>query len=276
MFRYTRLTFAREFVLLVGALIFCVPIYLLLSVSLKSDQASIASPFGLPTHPVGTNFSTAWTNGTYPGFVHSMLNSLMITVGTVAVLILFGSLGAYVLARRKTKLTTGLYFAFVLGYILPLQLAIIPLFSAMHRAGLTGTVYGAILLYSGLLMPLAVFLYTGFVRTVPHAYEESAQLDGAGPLRAFAYVVFPLLRPVTATVAILAGVTVWNDFFVSLIFLSGSSASTLPAMLYGTVGDYTSQYNLTFASVLLAVAPIILFFLLAQRQLVKGFAGGLR
>jgi raffinose/stachyose/melibiose transport system permease protein len=276
MFRYTRLTFARELLLLAGALIWCIPVYLLFTLSLKSDSDAISSPYSLPAKPTTSNFSTVWENSPFPGFARAMINSTIITGGTVTVLIVFGSLAAYVLGRHQGKLSSALYFAFVLGYILPLQLAIIPIFSAMRKASLTGTWYGAVILYSGLLMPLAVFLYTGFVRTLPRSYEEAAQVDGASPFVAFRKIVFPLLRPVTVTVALVAGVTVWNDFFVSLIFLSGSHATTLPAMLYGTVGEYTSRYNLTFAAILLAVLPIIVFFLFAQKHLMRGFAVGLR
>ena len=276
MFRYTRRTFARELLLLLGALAFCLPMYLLVSMSVKNKDDALRSPFGLPTRPTVSNFSSVWRSSPYPGFARAMINSLVITTGTVLLLIVFGSLAAYVLGRRSTRLTGVLYFAFVLGYILPLQLAIIPLFSTMHKADLTGTIRGAILLYTGLLMPLSVFLYTGFVRALPRGYEEAAQVDGAGPVATFVRIVFPLLRPVTVTVALLAGVTVWNDFFVSLIFLNGSPATTLPAMLYGTVGEYTSQYNLTFAAVAFAVAPIVVFFLFAQRSMMKGFASGLK
>lgn len=276
MFRYTRLTFVRELLLLASALIFCLPVYLLFTLSLKTDQEAISSPYTLPAQPVADNFLEVWQNSPYPGFAQAMINSVIITAGTVILLVAFGSLAAYVLGRHQGKLSRVLYFAFLLGYILPLQLALIPIFTVMRHARLTGTWYGAILLYTGLLMPLAVFLYTAFVRALPRSYEEAAQIDGASPFLAFRKVVFPLLRPVTVTVSLLAGVTVWNDFFVSLIFLSGSDATTLPAMLYSTVGEYTAKYNLTFAAVLLAVLPIIAFFLFAQKHLMQGFAAGLR
>lgn len=276
MHRYRTTTFVREFVLIVVALIFCVPFYLLFTLSFQTDEQAVSSPYTLPNPATLSNFATVLNESPFPGFVTSLINSLLITGGTVALLIIFGALGAYVLGRSEGRTSKVLYFSFVLGYILPLQLAIIPIFSIMRSAKLNGTVGGAIVLYAGLLMPLAVFLYTGFVRTLPRAYEEAAELDGASPLAIFWRVVFPLLRPITATVALVAGVVVWNDFFVSLIFLSGSPATTLPAMLYSTVGEFTSRYNLTFAAVLLAILPIIVFFLFTQKSMMRGFAGGLR
>ena len=136
--------------------------------------------------------------------------------------------------------------------------------------------FGQILLETGLLMPLTVFLYTGFVRTLPKEYEEAAQVDGATQFRTFVRIVFPLLRPITGTVAVLTGVVVWNDFFLPLIFLTGSKYEPLPVAVYSFVGDYASQWNYIFASVVVALVPILGFYLLAQRQLIRGFSGGIR
>jgi len=125
-------------------------------------------------------------------------------------------------------------------------------------------------------MPLAVFLYTGFIRALPRDYEEAAYMDGASRLRTFIRVVFPLLLPVTATVAVLASVIVWNDFFGQLIFLGGSSRETLPVIVYSFVGQYSSQWNLIFAAVVVTLAPVLAFYVFAQRQLVRGFSGGIK
>jgi len=191
-------------------------------------------------------------------------------------LVVLGSLCAYVLARRPSRLGTALCLLFVLGIILPFQLAIIPVYVVLRRAELTGSYAGMILLYVGLLMPLTVFVYTGFIRGLPREYEEAARVDGASLLRTYVRVVFPLLLPVTATVAILAGLFVWNDFFLPLIFLFGSDKETLPVALYSFVGESTSQWNLIMAGVAISVAPILAFYVLAQRSLIRGFTGGIR
>jgi raffinose/stachyose/melibiose transport system permease protein len=274
--RYTRVTFARELGLLAGAVVFCVPLYLLVTLSLKTNAEVYTSPLSVPTKLHVGNYSEAWTNGGTPSLGRAALNSTVITLGTVTCLIVIGSLGAYTLARRPSRLSSTLYFLFVLGFILPFQLAIIPIYVAMRHANLTGNFVGAITLYTGLLMPLAVFLYAGFVRALPKEYEEAAQVDGASLLRTFARVVFPLLRPITGTVALLTGLIVWNDFFAALIFLSGSKVSTLPLAIYGFVGENVSQWNLIFAGVAISIAPVLIFFVFAQKQLIHGFTGGIR
>jgi raffinose/stachyose/melibiose transport system permease protein len=146
----------------------------------------------------------------------------------------------------------------------------------MREIGLVPSYLGIIILNIGLFMPLTVFLYTGFVRVMPRDYEEAAQVDGASMLRTFVRVVFPLLRPVTATVAVLTGVLCWNEFFVPLIFLSGSDYQTLPVAVYSFVGEFVTRFNFIFAAVVIAIAPVLLFYLFAQRQLIRGFSGGIR
>lgn len=164
----------------------------------------------------------------------------------------------------------------MLGIILPYQLAVVPSYVVLRAVGLVPSQFGLIVLYTGLLMPIAVFMYTSYVRTLPRDYEEAAYVDGAGRIRAFVRVVFPLMYPVTATVAILTGLIVWNDFFIQLIFLGGSADATIPVEVYSFVGEFTAQWNLMFASVIVAIAPVLIFFIFAQRQLVRGFSGGIK
>ncbi|HEX7084500.1 MAG TPA: carbohydrate ABC transporter permease [Gaiellaceae bacterium] len=272
-FRYTRQSFVREVLFIAIALAFCVPWYILLTLSLKTNTQVYFSPLSLPTKGYFRNYSIAWNQS---GLGGSMLNSFIITVASVAGLIVVGSLGGYAIARRESKLASGLYFLFVLGIILPFQLAILPTFFIFRHLHLTGGLLGMILLHIGLTTPLSVFLYTGFVRALPREYEEAAQVDGAGFLRTYLRVVFPLLSPVTGTVAVLSSVVIWNDFFVSLIFLFGSTTQTLPLALYSFVSEDVSQYNLIMAAVAITIVPILAFYIFAQRQLIRGFAGGIR
>jgi raffinose/stachyose/melibiose transport system permease protein len=215
----------------------------------------------------------AWENG---GLASALISSFVITACSVAALIVIGSLCAYVLARRPGRLSTALYILFLLGIIVPFQLSIIPVYVVFHQLGLIGTYLGMILLWVGIATPLTVFLYTGFVRTLPRDYEEAARMDGAGLLRTYVKVVFPLLRPVTGTVAILTGLFIWNDFFLSLIFLSGSQAQTLPVAVYSFVGEYVTQWNFVFATLIIALLPLVAFFVVAQKQMIRGFVGGIR
>lgn len=276
LFSYTRRAFARELTLIAGAILFCVPAYVLVVLSLKTTSDTYTKPLTLPDPAQFGNYGNAWAQTGTSNLGHAMQTSALITVSSVAALIALGSLCAYALARRPSRLSTTLYILFVLGIVFPFQLAVIPLFVVLRHLHLTGTVLGMVILYTGLLMPFTVFLYTGFIRVLPKDYEEAAQVDGAGLFRTWFRVVFPLLIPITGTVAVLAGVIIWNDFFLPLIFLYGSNNETLPLALYSFVGQSASQWNLIMAAVAISVAPIIAFYLFAQRQLIRGFAGGIR
>jgi raffinose/stachyose/melibiose transport system permease protein len=260
------------------AIVFASPFYILVAMSLKpSSEVFTTSPLVPSLTPDFTNFVKVFTaDAGGSGMAAALVSSVVITVISVLLLILIGSLCAYALARRTGRLSNALYLLFVIGIIVPFQLSIIPLYVVFRPLGLIGSYLGMIILWVGVLMPLVVFLYTGFVRSLPRDYEEAARIDGAGAIRTYWNVVFPLLRPVTGTVAILAGLFIWNDFFVSLIFLGGSRVQTLPVAIYGFVGEYVSQWNFVFAAVIIAILPIAIFFLVAQRQFIKGFAGGIR
>jgi raffinose/stachyose/melibiose transport system permease protein len=276
LFRYTSRSLVRELLVVLLALVFCIPGYALITLSLKSPAQVYTTPLSVPTAPKVGNYKTAWSQGGQNGMGQAMVGSAIITTGSVIGLIVIGSLCAYALARRPSRLSASLYALVVMGIILPFQLAIIPIYVVMRHLHLTGTYPGMILLYIGLLMPFTVFLYTGFIRALPKEYEEAAQVDGAGLLRTYMRVVFPLLAPVTGTVAILAGVFIWNDFFTPLIFLSGTGKTTLPLAIYSFVGEYASQWNLVMAAVAISVAPILVLYLAAQRHMIRGFAGGIR
>jgi raffinose/stachyose/melibiose transport system permease protein len=274
--RYSGRTLLRELVLVALAAVWWLPFYLLFVNSVKSPDATAASPLGVPSDPDFGVYSTAWQGSGSGTLGHSLVSSIIITAGSVVAMIAIGSVASYVIARRGGRLGSVLYILFVAAIMLPVQLAVIPLYAAFRHLDLVGNYLGMIILWTGLLMPLSVFLYTGFIRQLPRDYEEAARVDGATQLRTFWRVVFPLLRPVTGTVAILTGVIVWNDFFLPLVFLGGTSRVTLPVAVYSFVGTYQTQWNLIFAAVTVSVVPILAFYLVAQRQLIKGFSGGIK
>jgi raffinose/stachyose/melibiose transport system permease protein len=273
MTRYTWKSFSRELTLLALAVIWWVPFYFLVVVSLKPTDEIFVTPTSFPDEFAFGNYPDAWSEA---GLGRALVNSIVITGGSVIALIALGSLAAYAIARRPGKLSGGLYLLFVLGIILPFQLGLVPTYVVLREFDLVGTYVGMILLYTGIWMPMSVFLYTGFLRAMPKEYEEAAQVDGASLFRTFRRVIFPLLRPVTGTVAILTGLIIWNDFFLSLIFLSGTDNTPLPVRVYGFVGEFASRWNLIFAAVAVSIVPVFLFFLFAQKQLIRGFTGGIK
>lgn len=275
--RYTPRTLVREFSMVVIGLVWLIPFFLLINISLKPGGIEVyQSPFQPASHPTLSNYSTAWQGSPLGSLGHGFVSSAIITFSSVLLLIAIGSLTAYTIARRGGRFSRLLTLLFTFGLILPVQLGTIPLFAEMRKLGLVGGYVGMIIIYVGLLMPVTVFLYTGFLRSLPLDYEEAARVDGASPLRTFFRVVFPLLRPATGTVAILCGLIIWNDFFTPLIFLGGSSHATLPVVIYSLVAGLGTEWNVIFAAVAISIAPLIVFFIFAQRQLIRGYSGGIK
>ena len=257
MLRYRPRTFGLEVLMLAIGLAFLYPVYVLVKLSFEQSG----------------NYSGAW-NGAHLGA--AMLNSTIITVISLIALVMVGSTAAYYLARTHTRLAYGLYLLFLLGIVLPFQLALVPLYKFMKDTGLLGSYASMILFYTGLQVPFTIFLYTGFLRALPREYGEAALVDGANHWQSFTRVTFPLLRPITGTVVILNAVFVWNDFVTPLVYLGGTPNETLPVVVYQFVGQYVSNWGYIFAAVVVASLPILVVFLLLQRYVIKGFASGLK
>jgi raffinose/stachyose/melibiose transport system permease protein len=255
------------------AAVFLFPVYALITLSMKDSRQISESPLAPPSPPTFANFGDAWSSASLGS---ALLNSTIITVASLLVLIVLGSTGAYYLARRARGLGYGLYILFLLGIVLPFQLGMIPLYKLVDDLGWLGTYHGMVLFYTGIQLPFTVFLYTGFIRALPQDYAHAALIDGCNHLQAFTRVVFPLLRPITGTVVILNAVFIWNDFFTPLLYLGGSDKETVPVAVFSFQGQYVSDYGLVFAGLVLAALPVLVVFLLLQRYVIKGFAGGLK
>jgi raffinose/stachyose/melibiose transport system permease protein len=271
--RYRARTFGLELGMIAAAVAFLFPLYVLVTLSLKTPSEASGGGLGLPSDADFGNYSSAWTEATLGG---ALFNSTLITVVSLVVLIVLGSLAAYYLARTRRRLSYGLFILFLVGIILPFQLALIPLYKMMKDAGLLGTYWSMILFYAGLQLPFTIFLYTGFLRALPREYGEAALVDGATHWQSFRRITFPLLRPITGTVIILNAVFVWNDFLTPLLYLGGSPNETVPVVIYQFVGQYTSSWQLVFAGVVLAILPVLVLYLLLQKYVIRGFASGLK
>ncbi|MDQ0615351.1 raffinose/stachyose/melibiose transport system permease protein [Microbacterium sp. W4I4] len=270
--RYTWRKLALEVGMIVAAAIFVVPLYLLIVTAFKSPSET-SSPFAPPSAPTFENFVTAWEQGNLPA---ALANSVIVTVASVLLLVVTSSLAAYPLARITQGWSRGAYLAFLFGLMLPIQLSLIPVYLAMRNVGLTGTLLGIILVYGGLQMPFCIFLYVEFLRSVPRDYDEAASIDGAGHFRTFVHVLLPMLRPITGTVVVLNSVMIWNDFYMPLLYLSGTGNQTLPVAIYGFVGAWTSQWNVIFAALILAALPVLVVFMLMQKAVFRGYSSGLK
>jgi raffinose/stachyose/melibiose transport system permease protein len=271
--RYRPRTFGLELLMIGIGLLFLYPVYVLVNLSLKNPQEISEASLALPGSIEFENYSKAWDGASLGA---AMLNSTIITVLSLLCLVAVGSLASYYLARTQTKLSYGMYLLFLLGIVLPFQLALVPLYKLIKDTGLLGSYTSMILFYTGLQMPFTIFLYTGFLRALPREYGEAALVDGASHWQSFTRITFPLLRPITGTVIILNAVFVWNDFLTPLVYLGGTPNETLPVVVYQFVGQYVSSWGYIFAAVVVASLPILVLFLLLQRFVIKGFASGLK
>lgn len=263
--------FASLIIVSLWTAIVLIPLLVLFSVAIKSAPDLLNNPIGWPHTFAWSNFSDAWTNA---NLGQAFFNSVLVTSFSVVGVVVPGAMAAYPLARRRGAWSNHIYTYFVAGIIIPAQLGLIPLYREMNTLQLINTYQGAILLYIAGNLPLVIFLYTGFLKTVPRELEDAALIDGAGPWSSFWLVVFPLLRPVTATVIITTSLFVWNDFFIPLLFLQRDETHTLPLAIFTFAGQYNDNWTLIFASVVLASLPMIVLFLFLQRYFIKGIAGG--
>jgi raffinose/stachyose/melibiose transport system permease protein len=270
--RYRPRTLLLELTMVLVGVAFVFPVYILINLSLKrpNDQSS---PLSLATHPTLSNYGDAWHKA---GLGGALANTFIVTALSVALIVVLSSLAAYPLARVARAWSKAVFGLFIVGLLLPFQLALIPLYTTIRDLHLLGTLWSLVIFYVGLQMPFSIFLYVAFLRALPRDYEEAAAIDGCTPLRGFVTVVFPLLRPITGTVAILNAIFVWNDFLTPLLYLSGSSHQTVTVALFGFVGQFVSEWNLVFAGLVISIAPLLLAYFLMQRSIIRGFAGGLK
>jgi raffinose/stachyose/melibiose transport system permease protein len=261
----------RHAVLGAAALFAVLPVAFLYLSSFKSLEEFFRDPYGLPPVWRVDNYAQAWTEAQV---ATTLANSVVATVGGVALNLAVTLPAAYALARLRFRLRPLVYLAFVGGLVVPLQLVLLPLLLVMTRLQLTGSVASLVLAYAALTIPMSVLFLTSFIGALPASIEEAARVDGAGPVRVLLAIVLPLARPGIAAVAILTGVWVWNDFIVALILATRPSLQTLPVGIMSFFGVYSTEWTLAFASVCIAAAPLLLAYLVLTRQFIAGLTSG--
>ena len=256
------------------AVVFLLPVVLVLINSFKSRLYITATPFSLPDATTFVGLENYLTGLQSSGFVEAFGRSVFITVGSVSLLVVGGSMTAWFLMRQNNWLCRGLYYLFVFSTIVPFQMVMYTLTYVAGSLGLNNSV-GILPVYLGFGSGLTVFLLSGFVRGIPREVEEAATVDGAGPLRTFFQVVFPMLRPTAVTVSILNAMWIWNDYLLPYLLL-GSGQKTVPvAIQMAMQGAYGStDYGGLMAMLVLAIIPIIAFYLLGQRYIISGVVAG--
>ena len=253
-------------------LVMLVPIYYLLITTFKSPAEAAASPLGLPTHFTFTNYQKAISAMNYG---QALKNNLIIAVVSIVCLLFFSSMAAYTIARSRRRLFRIIHSIFMVGLIIPFQISIIPLYKILAGVNLMNTHLGVILVDVFCInLPLSIFLMRGFIHTVPMELEEAAMIDGCGVFQCFWKIIFPLLKPIVSTVAILDMLAIWNDFMTPLLFLQSSEKQVLLQQVYRNVGPFSTDWTSFFPMLVMATLPLVLFYLVMQKQIIEGVVAG--
>ncbi|OXM54446.1 carbohydrate ABC transporter permease [Amycolatopsis alba] len=258
---------------IVASAIFFVPLYYVLVNVFKPGDLIAREPASVPLPPTLTNVHAVLTRPDGLFWV-SLANSMLVTLLSILVLTVLSAMLGHYLARSDKRWTKVLALILLAGLMIPPQVILIPVTEVLRLTGLMATLQGLVLFNVGYYVPFGVFVFTGFIRGVPVELEEAALLDGASRAQVFWRIVFPLLRPATASVLIFLGVWIWNDFIDPLIILGPSQGTTVTTGIYRSIGQYQADLGSVFALMFLATLPVLIFYLALQKQFVKGLTGG--
>lgn len=254
------------------ALIFLSPFLLSVLLSFKTKQETAKSVLALPEVLHWENYVEAIEKA---NIINSMKNSVVITVGSVVLVIIAAAMAGYGIARRYNHKGFRFYESLLMGaMMIPFQTLMIPLYRMFKDLNLLNTRMGAIVLIAAFNMPFAIMMFIGFIRTLPIELEEAAYLDGCGRIGIFTKIVFPLMKPITVTIAVLDALWAWNEFNISLLVLQKNEVKTIPMQQYVFFGQHSSNYNMAFAAAVISMIPIVIFFLVCQKHIVEGMTAG--
>jgi raffinose/stachyose/melibiose transport system permease protein len=257
--------------LALNALIMLYPLVVMVLSSFKTNAEIFTSPFALPKSFSFTNLQKVWEQ---TNFIRYMLNSLGVTTASIVLILLFGTMAAYAIARYEFRLSSAVLMFFISGMTVPLKLAIIPLFIQLDTLHLVDSRLGLVLVYVAMGLPSAVFIMTGFLRTLPRELEESARIDGASEFLIMRRIMLPLARPAMVIVAIQNAVPIWNDFFFPLILITSDDLKTLPQGLTVFIGEFTTDWGVMFTGLSVAALPITLLYIVLSKQFIAGITQG--
>lgn len=268
--KYTKKTFISEVLIICAAVIFMIPMYYLVVSTFKNQKQILENPLALPTSLSLENYKKALATMDY---WKNFGNSLLITGVSVLIVIILGSMAAYSISRHKTKLSRFISVLFLMGFMIPAQTTMLPLFTVMKNLHLINTYRGMILLHSNQCI-FAFMMYKGFIQTIPLELEEAAKIDGCNMWQLFWSVTFPLLKPITITIAIFNVMWIWNDFMLTYLFLNSSSKATLIMQVFNGMGAFSNDWSMMMPALVLALLPMVVFYLFMQKQIVEGVASG--
>lgn len=248
------------------------PLVIVLSSSFRSIN-NMTSHIKLFSEFKLDSYIAAFTRMNFPV---AFMNSVLTTFGSVIIVVLIASMAAYPIARIKNKKSRFLYYFFIAGLVIPSQMVIIPIAQMFNNLGIAYNRFTPMIMFITCSLPFSTFLFTGFMGSVPISIEEAAYIDGSSLFRRYFGIVFPLLKPATISVIITQGIWIWNDYFFPMVFISRSSQFSLPVAMIQFLGDRENpaQWNVLFASCILCALPLVVLFLVFQKQFVNGVAAG--
>ncbi len=259
-----------KIIVVLATIVVAIPLYIAFSNAFKPTDAIMDSPMSLPIPATLENLEYVFTNPNV-NIAGMYFNSIMIAAfGTVGC-VLISSMAAYYLARSRKKSSRKLYTYFLFGLMVPYVIVYVPLVTMFKYLGLMGNLPTLIFVFISGSISFSVFMYYGFIKTVPKELEEAAAIDGASPFRVFWMIIFPLLKPCTTTVAIFIGLSMWNDFMTPLII---GNIKTITVGIYTAIGPYASNWGQVFAFVLCGSVPVIIAYIIAQKQFISGLTAG--
>ena len=270
-----RVNWPVTILLICGLITIIFPLYMTVIIAFKQPSEmtnSISGILSLPKHWSLSNFAEAMR---VTDFWRSLLNSFLITAVTVVISVLVHSMIGYAVGRNKAKNKwyNFVYLYIVSGMFVPFAILMMPLVKQTSQMGLAN-IFGVILCYVVFYMPMNLMLYSGYLTNIPIALEEAARMDGATTWRTYWTIIFPIMKPMHATVAVITALSVWNDVMTPLVIMSGSGINTLPLAQMTFQTQFGTNYNLAFASYLLALLPILIFYLVCQKQIINGVVNG--
>lgn len=260
-------------IILAVMVIFLLPLYLAVLTAFKTKQELSLSVLAWPKELYLDNFIDGMERS---DFFRSLRNSILVTVPSVLLIVLCASMSGYSIARygKEARMLRGLDKLYLASLMIPFQILMIPVYKIFKSLGLLNSLFGMVLMLTGTSIAYSSFLYVGFVKSIPREIEESAYLDGCSQMQAFWQIVFPLLKPISATVAALHVMWLWNDFNISIILLQREKVRTITVKQFYFFGQYTADYGMAFAAAILSMIPIIICFVFMQKYIVSGISAG--
>lgn len=261
--------------LILGCVTILFPLYMTITIAFKSPSEMTNDIFGALSFPKSFSFDNFAEAMRVTNFWNSLKNSIIITGITIIFSIVIHSMAGYSIGRNmsRKKCFKMVYFYIVSGMFVPFAILMMPLVKQTANLGLDNMA-GVIILYTVFYMPMNVMLYSGYMKNIPMAMEEAADIDGTSAWRTYWTIIFPMMKPMHATVAVLTALGTWNDVMTPLVIMSGTENTTLPLAQLNFQTQFGTNYNLAFASYLLALLPIVIFYIICQKQIIGGVANG--